>query len=879
VSCPKRPGRRPWLLLTAAALCSAAVVHRVGAADRVLVTRWAADVTPENCWPEYPRPQLRRPKWINLNGLWDIAILPADAAKPADFPRQILVPFPIESRLGRLQATLTPEDRAWYRRKFDVPDDWSGQRVMLHFGAVDWSAQVWVNGQPVGTHLGGYTPFSFDVTDALARNGENELVVSVADPTNMGTQPRGKQQLRPEGIWYTPVSGLWQTVWLEPVAQQSIEKLRIHPDVDSSSVTVEVDVRGEDAADLTATVAIVASGEEVAVASGPAGAGLRIAIPEARLWSPGDPFLYDLRVQLRNGEQVVDEVESYFGLRSIALGPDQNGLTRIRLNGEPVFQVGPLDQGYWPDGLYTAPSDAAMRSDLETAKRLGFNMIRKHVKVEPARWFYWCDRLGLLVWQDMPNGDSRAPWPQDGVEVNRTPASAEQFSRELESLIDFAFNAPSVVVWIPFNEGWGQFETVSIAKQVRALDPSRLVIAASGGNDFGGGDIDDDHYYPGPGAPPAERGRAAVLGEFGGFGLPLAGHTWQAEENWGYRSFRTAEELSQAYVEALDRLRPLVESHLSAAVYTQLTDVEIEVNGLLTYDREILKIDETLLREANEALLRPLPKLARPARIATSTLAWWRFEDVPAGRPLVDVASRMGAIGTRDVSGHNNHLYVASPRAAPKGGLVPYASPLPSNDANARCLDDTLPPDEVPVRDLYTDPFLSRPHMNVLERYPFSEWTVEASFALKNDGSDQVVVAKGGQANNSGHEPLQLGVFGPSRRIEVRIRDAEGQLRVVRSQFAVEPGAWYHVAANCDGKSLKLYVLRDGGSAYALQGDSEVDGALQLSSGTWTVGRGFRDTKTANDFIGLIDEVRISTIALPESDFLFAPQNESESRP
>jgi hypothetical protein len=872
LNCPDRLPLLPLLLAGGFMVSCMAGLDRACAADKAIVTRWAAEVTPENCWPEYPRPQLRRPEWLNLNGLWDIAIVPADADRPAQFPRQILVPFPIESRLGRLQGTLTPEDRAWYRRTFRLPAGWAGQRVLLHFGAVDWSAQVWVNGASVGTHQGGYTAFSFDVTDAVAWTQDNELVVSVADPTNMGTQPRGKQQLRPEGIWYTPVSGMWQTVWLEPVAQQSIERVRIHPDIDGSSVGIELFVRGDLTDNLAATVAVASTGREVAVASGLPGQKIVVRIPSARRWWPSDPFLYDLRIRLLADGKVVDEVESYFGLRSITVGPDKNGLTRMLLNGEPVFQFGPLDQGYWPDGLYTAPTDEAMKFDLETAKRLGFNMVRKHVKVEPARWFYWCDRLGLLVWQDMPSGDCHAPWPEDGVEVNRSPASAEQFSRELEALVDFAYNAPSVVVWIPFNEGWGQFETVNIAKRVKSLDPSRLVIAASGGNDFGGGDIDDDHYYPGPGGPPSERGRAAVLGEFGGFGLPLADHTWQAEENWGYRSFRNAEELNQAYVEAIRRLRPLVESNLSAAVYTQITDVEIEVNGLMTYDREILKLDEAQIRAAHEQLYQALPSLTPRERIATSTLAWWRFEDASAGSALIDVASRMGAIGARDVSGHNNHLYVASTLSAPKGGKVRYATRLNGGESNSRCLDDSAPStDDGRVHDLYTDPFLSRPHMNVLDRYPFSEWTVEASFALSGDGGDQVVVAKGGQATNSGHAPLQLGVFGPSRRIEVRMRDANGQPRVVRSQFAVAPGDWYHVAATCDGKSLKLFVLRDGDAKYALQGDCEVDGPLQRGSGTWTVGRGFHGTEIANDFIGEIDEVRISTIALPEGDFLFAP--------
>ncbi len=834
-----------------------------------LTTRWAASVTPENCWREYPRPQMRRDDWLNLNGLWDIAITPAEDAKPTTFTQQILVPFPIESYLGGLRGKLQPEDKAWYRRAFRTPESWSGRRVLLHFGAVDWNTQVWVNGIDVGSHQGGYDPFYFDVTDALALEGDNEIVVAVIDPTDRGFQPRGKQRLIPEGIWYTPVSGVWQTVWLEPVPKSSIAGVRITPNAKPPSVTVKVLGRGENESHVV-EVAVLDSGEEVASKSGAFGQPVTLPIQHAKFWSPSEPFLYDLQIRLLRGKETLDEVQSYFGLRSVALGQDKNGLTRIMLNGEPVFQFGALDQGYWPDGLYTAPSDAAMKSDLETLKRLGCNMVRKHVKVEPARWYYWCDRIGLLVWQDMPNGDQHAPWPKDGVEITRSPASAQQYRRELAAMVDFCHNSPSVIVWVPFNEGWGQFDTRSVTAWLKSHDPSRLVIAASGGNDQGVGDIDDDHFYPGPGSPPAERGRAAVLGEFGGFGLPVSGHTWQDEANWGYRTFRNADELTKAYVEALAKLRPLVESHLSAAVYTQVTDVEIEVNGLMTYDREVLKLDESAIRAAHDRLFEPLPELSAAQRIAASTLAWWRFEDVKPENRVPDIAGRMGAIGARDWSGRNNHLYAFWPQGAPSAGRARYAGRIKGKHTqNENCLDDTVPPaGNASVRDLFTEPHLSRTHMDMVDRYPFSAWTIEASFSVVDSRHEQAVVAKGG---HSVPAPLQLGLFGNEGRIQVQIVDGESQSHTVQSRFPANAGKWYHVAATCDGQRLRLYIRPDDEADYELHGETGVTGALQQNAGTWVIGRGFRGTDMGYDFVGMIDEVRVSTIARDRSDFLFAP--------
>jgi len=588
-------------------------------ANTRLMTRWAREVSPRNAHPEYPRPQLVRKQWLNLNGLWDYAITAKDAPQPTRWDGQILVPFPVESALSGVMKRVSETNRLWYRRTFTVPRTWnlkSGRRVLLHFGAVDWETTVWVNGREVGAHRGGYDAFSFDITDALKPQGEQEIVVAVWDPTDAGTQPRGKQVRNPHGIWYTPTSGIWQTVWLEPVNNAHIERLRIVPDVDAGAVNIEIHAvspAGSASGATEADIAVFDGGRRVArgvaavtlTVKQPSVVGrARISLPAPKLWSPDSPHLYGLKITLRNERRVVDEIESYFGLRKIAVARDASGVNRLFLNNQPLFQFGPLDQGFWPDGLYTAPTDEALRYDIEMTKRLGFNMCRKHVKIEPARWYYWADKLGLLVWQDMPSGDKYIS-PKD-PDITRSPESAAQFERELRAMVEGLYNHPSIVMWVPYNEGWGQWDTCRIVNLIKQWDPTRLVNNASGWADRGCGDVNDLHKYPGPAAPPREEKRAAVLGEFGGLGLPLKGHTWQDEKNWGYKSFKTPEELTTAYLDLIEKLRPLVtDKGLAAAVYTQTTDVEIEVNGLMTYDRAVVKMDADRIAAAARKLYTP----------------------------------------------------------------------------------------------------------------------------------------------------------------------------------------------------------------------------------------------------------------------------------
>jgi len=574
-----------------------------------LATRWAKDVSPDKAHPEYPRPQMVRREWLSLNGLWDYAIRETNAiAKgqtPDKYDGQILVPFPIESALSGVMKQVGASNRLWYRRTFTVPSAWTNREVLLNFGAVDWEATLYLNGKEIGFHRGGYEGFSFSVSAVLRTNGEQELVVAVWDPTDAGTQPRGKQVNKPGGIWYTPTTGIWQTAWLEPVTYPFVTEFKLVPDIDAAELNITARVVGSP---QDATVeAIALDGEkEVGRGSGQPGKPFKVPVPKPKLWSPDSPYLYDLKLSVTFGGKKVDEATSYFGMRKIALGKDDKGVQRLFLNNQPLFQFGPLDQGFWPDGIYTAPTDEALRYDIEMTKRLGFNMARKHVKIEPDRWYYWCDKLGLLVWQDMPSGD-RYIGAKD-PDIKRTEESSKEFERELRRMVDTRGNHPCIVMWVPFNEGWGQFDTERIIGRVKSYDPSRLVNNASGWTDRGVGDLHDIHSYPGPAVPALETNRAGVLGEFGGLGLPVSGHTWQAEKNWGYRSFKTADELTAAYLGLVKKMRPMIGGPgLAAAVYTQTTDVEVEVNGLMTYDRAMVKMDAAAISAANRKVYLPPP--------------------------------------------------------------------------------------------------------------------------------------------------------------------------------------------------------------------------------------------------------------------------------
>lgn len=574
-------------------------------------TQWSEQVNPDNVLPEYPRPIMERTEWKNLNGLWDYAIIEKGKHTPSVFDGKILVPFAVESSLSGVGKTVGAEKELVYRRSFDVPSSWKGKRVLLHFGAVDWRTDVWVNDVKVGSHTGGFTPFSFDITEAL-QGKNNTLMVKVWDPTDKGYQPRGKQVSRPEGIWYTPVTGIWQTVWLEPVSESYIQDLRITPDIDNSLLSLKALVKDATSKDLV-EVKVFDGQQLVAQGKSINGECVQVAMPEnAKLWSSESPFLYTLKVSLKQNGKLVDEVSSYAAMRKYSSKRDANGIVRLELNNKPLFQFGPLDQGWWPDGLYTAPTDEALLYDIQKTKDFGFNMIRKHIKVEPARWYTYCDKLGIIVWQDMPSGDRNPEWQNrkyfEGTEMKRSAESEACYRKEWKEIMDALYSYPCIGTWIPFNEAWGQFKTPEIVEWTKQYDPTRLVNPASGGNHYTCGDMLDLHNYPAPELYLYDAQRATVLGEYGGIGWVVQGHIWEPDRNWGYIQFNSSKEVTDEYVKYAEKLYDLIPRGFSAAVYTQTTDVEVEVNGLMTYDRKVIKLDEKRVREINRKLCESLNK-------------------------------------------------------------------------------------------------------------------------------------------------------------------------------------------------------------------------------------------------------------------------------
>ncbi|MBQ3149769.1 MAG: glycoside hydrolase family 2 [Clostridia bacterium] len=586
----------------------------------MLRTRWFEQVNPDCPLPEYPRPQLVRESWQNLNGRWNYAINNSEREYPSDFSGEIIVPFAVESELSGVCRKLMPNERLWYKRKFTLDECFDGKRCILHFGAVDWKCAVYVNGKLVIEHTGGYCPFSVDITDYL--RSENSLVLCVYDPTDAGWQQRGKQSLKSHSFWYTGTSGIWQTVWLEPVNELHIDRIRLTPDIDSETVFLSVNGQFSENTVIKATVC---DGEET-VFCGEISDNCQISVPSCKLWSPENPFLYDITVELSVDGEVPDSVKSYFGMRKFSTGV-VDGVTRLFLNNEPYFQRGLLDQGYYPDGGLTPPTDEAMIYDIEKMKDLGFNMLRKHIKVDLARWYYHCDRIGMIVWQDMVSGGRYIGDFYAGVVSNiagfcpklftlkiKDNKDYSRFSRdkkewrdnfekELFEVLDTLYNCVSIYCWVPFNEAWGQFDAKRIAEAVKAYDSTRIVDHASGWYDQGAGDVLSMHKYILPIPAVKLDTRAFVISEFGGYSRVIDSHVWNKRKSFGYIMYKDEKSLTSAYKKLMEKqIMPLIPKYLSAWIYTQVSDVEFEVNGMLTYDREKVKLDEAVVKELNDKM-------------------------------------------------------------------------------------------------------------------------------------------------------------------------------------------------------------------------------------------------------------------------------------
>lgn len=577
-------------------------------AKAAIMTTWGENINPAHVLEEYPRPQMRRNDWVNLNGIWEFThgTYGDTYNEKRVFDKSILVPFPVESALsGIMEVNAKNDDKNyWYRRTFTVPKNYKGKEILLHLGAVDWLCEVYVNGKIVGIHEGGYDAFSFNITPYLQKTAQQELVIKVFDSQWAGGQPHGKQSLNPNGIWYTPVTGIWQTVWLEPVAKTHLSDFLIIPDIDNEQMKIML-IPNMLSDDMSAVVRVLADGKEVTkMKVSSFSKELQIPLKNPRLWSPESPFLYDVEIELQKGGKTVDIVKSYAGMRKIAL-ERKDGKPCIYLNNKPLFQYGVLDQGWWPDGLYTAPSDEALEYDIKMVKEMGFNMIRKHVKVEPARWYYHCDKLGILVWQDIPNATTNTQ-RNDWVETN--------FVREAHNIMNCLKNNPSIITWVVFNEGWGQYDRKDIedkreaytrmaVKKVQEKSNGRLVNAASGWFDYEIGDMIDKHHYPLPAVydNPVNQ-RAVVCGEYGGINLKIDNHIWAGSEV-NYTTVNSTEDLKRLFIEYAGKVEELKKQEgLCAAVYTQITDVESEINGLITYDRKVVKWNSDQLMEVRKVL-------------------------------------------------------------------------------------------------------------------------------------------------------------------------------------------------------------------------------------------------------------------------------------
>jgi len=594
-------------------------MHQYTPVTGQIMTRWADKVNSNNPYPQYPRPQMKRREWRSLNGLWEYSVTSSMDLIPSKYEGEILVPFCIESALSGVKKGIKPTDILWYHRMFSIPLEWHGNRIKINFGAIDWYCIVYVNRVKVGDHKGGYSSFSLDITSYVKWDTHNEIDISVYDPTNKGSQPRGKQILKPWAAFYTAVSGIWQSVWLEPVPNLYIDHVKITPHFDTEEIELsisEIDTRYElknrpISLSITQMICeVFDNGHLILSSSSQSMDSLKIRIPDPKMWSPQSPHLYDLKISLAIGNTRIDTIESYFGLRKVEVKKDEEGIPKIFLNNEEIFQLGVLDQGYFPDGLYTAPTAEALFYDVNVAKEIGLNMIRKHVKIEPDIWYHYCDKLGIIVWQDMPNAGNilrgslsqilfGSKWVWETRTLKKNNEVIAQFEWELHQMVDQLYNHPAVISITIFNEGWGQHHTVELTKKVKEWDSTRLINSASGWVDMKVGDMHDIHKYPGPMIPELELKRVAVNGEFGGLGLKVLNHTWIGPRYWAYRTYNTQSELEKAYAELIENLIRLRNKGLTAAIYTQITDVEQEINGFLTYDRKIWKFSKDFLHKIN----------------------------------------------------------------------------------------------------------------------------------------------------------------------------------------------------------------------------------------------------------------------------------------
>jgi hypothetical protein len=782
-----------------------------------LATPWTDAVGPDNALPEYPRPQLVRSRWQNLNGVWEFGKADVGQAPPVgqELGERVLVPYPIESALSGIQRH---EDRMFYRRTFSVPADWkvgAGERLVLHFGAVDYDAKVWVNGTQVATHRGGYDGFDVDVTDALVSNGPQELIVWAEDLTDATGQPIGKQRRTSDrGIFYQGSSGIWRTVWMEPVAASSITSLTLTPDVATSTVKIKVNTTG--AAGLTVKAIAKRDGKPVGNVTGAAGTELSLPVRNAKLWSPDNPFLYDLEVTLRSGRDTVDTVESYFGMRQIGTEKGADGKLRIALNGEILFNMSTLDQGFWPDGLNTAPTDAGLKFDLQQHKDMGFNTVRKHIKVEPDRWYYWADKLGLLVWQDMPA-------------ANTGPIPVEwrgQYEAELHEMVREHQSWTSIIAWVPFNEGWGEWDrdaTGRIADEVKAQDPSRLVNAHSGVNccnskgDSGKGDVIDFHEYNngGPATPAPDATRVSIDGEHGGYGLKVSNHMWFGDGQ-AYEMTPDSATLTRKYVENQQKVITAAKAcGISAAIYTQITDVEAELNGFWTYDRQVAKMDLTKVRQINKKIIREADGSAA------------NVPQPPAGTPgLTGVAFYPLDGTTTDEAGDHDATLVGGPAyvAGKNGQGVEVNGSSQFIDTGA-------------------------PILNTASDYTASAWVK----LDKADGAFQTIVSQDGAGNSD----FFLQYSGQNQRFAMSFVG-------VRALAPTKPevGRWYHLTGVRDSVKGEVRLYVDGEPA----GAASACIPQAAPTGNTVIGRGKYGGNPVDYLDGTVDQVHLYDRALSATE-------------